>query len=467
MALSAILAVAPAACGDELATRRDADVDADAAIDAAGDADVDADLDGDAEIDGDLEGEARDGDPDGDAEDGGSPLAVTTEVVTREHRFVPGAMFGGWGPHLGHLLRTDRAGSGETDLYWVDDLCSQDVAGDCDVHVNRRVGVFRRESDGWRSVATVLLPAGVQQNTATLAAGTTLRVFGMDTSAARVAECAIDVTSGASACAPISIAVGPSANYIGAAVAPTGSRVVWWTNVVDGGGGSFSYIADCGGGWNGPRAGPVGGYNNCAYAHAAFRADGPEVTFFCQVVSGLAPDWTPATHVGEASLVTTDPVVWANVLAPSEGDPVVSTNDLWIDGSTGDAHLLARTEGGAAAYYFRPRDGAWTGALFVAPGSYRARWTATTDRVALVSGPSTGGLELRLVPRDAMVAGDPLDFTSAPPLEVALPEGFGSAVGIYPVSDVYQTAEVTGLELVVVGQRRQNEALFVEVDVEP
>jgi hypothetical protein len=28
-----------------------------------------------------------------------------TQVITEEHRSVPGAMFGGWGPHLGHMVR--------------------------------------------------------------------------------------------------------------------------------------------------------------------------------------------------------------------------------------------------------------------------------------------------------------------------------------------------------------------------
>ena len=43
----------------------------------------------------------------------------------------------------------------------------------------------------------------------------------------------------------------PSSNYLGAAISPLGYRMVWWTGVVDGGGGSFHYVVDYGGGWNG------------------------------------------------------------------------------------------------------------------------------------------------------------------------------------------------------------------------
>ena len=45
-------------------------------------------------------------------------------MITSTHRFAPGAMFGGWGPHLGHLVRLP---SGQ--LFWVDDACTQGV--DC------------------------------------------------------------------------------------------------------------------------------------------------------------------------------------------------------------------------------------------------------------------------------------------------------------------------------------------------
>lgn len=453
---AAALALLFATCDGETARDADGDFDADRNIerDAGSDADADAVTDSDTDSDGDFGV---------DADSDEHSITATTELITREHRFVPGAMVGGWGPHLGHLVQAERA-SGGTDLYWSDDLCSQEVASDCDATVNRRVGILRRDAGVWTSIATVSLPPGVQQNTATLATGTTLRVFGIDTAASRVVECAVDVDSGASPCSQILIELGPSANYIGAAVSPAGPRFIWWTNVADGGGGSFSYIVEYTLGWNGPRTGPIGGYNDCAYAHAAFRTDGPGMTVFCQVVSGWAPSWSFSTLVGDAAWSDV-PISWVNALAAAGGDPVMSTNDLWIDDTTQDTHLLARTESGAAAYYFRPRDGAWTGALHVEPASYRARWIATTDLVALVSGPAIGGLRLRRVPRDAIVAGTPLGLDAAPVYDVALPDGFGQVIAIYPLAATYQTVEVTSIEMVVVGEARQNEALFVEVEL--
>lgn len=407
------------------------------------------------------------GRPDGGARDGGgrdggeadagvghdagaSRWVMRTEVITDEHRAVPGVAFGGWGPHLGHLLRTDDA------LFWVDDVCRQDVAGDCDVYVNRRVGVFRR-GEAWERVATIPLPATVQQNTGAIAEAGTLRVYGVNVDAGVVTQCAYDVATGASGCGSVpAIATGAAANYVGAALSPHGYRVVWWTNVVDGGGGSFSYIADYGGGFNGPRTGHIGGYNDCAYAHAGFEAGGTGVTFFCQVVSGRAPAWTAETLVGEADLSTADPVSWVLGLGPIDGDPVASTNDLWVDPATNDAHLLARTLGGAFAYYFRASGtSAWGPPRFVEAASFRARFLTDEDVLAVVSGPSSGGLRVRAVERASIVAGEPVDLAAAETTDFALPDDFGAVWAIYPSAAVYQRAP-TRLELGVVGATAEN-----------
>jgi len=390
--------------------------------------------------------------------DSGPPaLRVLTELMTDQHRFVPGAMFGGWGPHLGHLVRT------RGELYWVDDLCDQTRAGDCDVNVNRRVGIFRREPTGWTRVATVPL-AGVQQNTGTLAHDGRLRTYGIDVAASRLSECTFVIESGASACVMLPFPLGASANYVGAALSPSGSRVVWWTNVVDGGGGSFSYVVDYGGGWNGPRAGPIGGYNDCAYAHAAFAPASPAMTLFGQVVSGLAPAWSFSTLVGEASLSTTEATAWSSALASPAGDSIASTNDLLVDDVTGDSHLLARSTAGAVVYYHRPVGGSFGGPVVVAEASFRARWLATADTIAIVSGPNTGDIELRRFHRGSLTIHAPLPIAEARVERVPLPSEFGAVLAIYPEADVYQDDDVVALDLAVVGAARENEALYLRIE---
>jgi hypothetical protein len=388
---------------------------------------------------------------------GPRPLRVVTEPITSAHRFVPGRMFGGWGPHLGHLVRSAGA------LYWVDDLCDQDVPGDCDVNVNRRVGVFRREASGWTRIGTMPL-TGIQQNTAALAHADGLRTYGVDVTTSRLVECTFVLASGASACATLPFPLGPNANYVGAARSPRGALVVWWTNVVDGGGGSFSYLVDYGGGWNGPRTGPIGGYNDCAYAHAAFAPTTQAMTFFGQVVSGSAPAWTFSTLVGEASLATTDAPAWASALTSPPADSIASTNDLFIDDRTGDAHLLARSTAGAVVYYHRPESGSWSSPSVVAAATYRARWLVTESSVAIISGPNTGGLELRRFARADLVRGAALPIASAAIETIALPSGFGAVLALYPEAAVTQADAVGGMSFGVVGAGRENEALYVAIE---
>lgn len=394
--------------------------------------------------------------PDAYEDDAGPmPIRVTVERVTDQHRVVPGAMFGGWGPHLGHLV---RAGG---ELYWVDDLCDPTVSGDCDVNVNRRVGVFRRDLMGWTPIATIPL-TNIQQNTGTVATEDALHTYGVDVAVGRVTECITEIASASSTCSHIPISTGPSANYVGAAISPAGDRLAWWTNVVDGGGGTFSYVVDYGGGWNGPRTGPIAGYNDFAYAHAAFVEGEPRFTFFGQVVSGLAPAWTFSTLVGEADLSTTAAATFTSALAAPPGDAIASTNDLFVDRRTNDAHLLARATSGAAVYYHRPASGpsagVWSAPRVLAPASLRARFLESAEWIVIVSGPDTGGMNVRRFDRRDVIAGEPLDFSRV--IEEELPVPFHRFVGVYPEADVTQDAPVGGLHFCAVGADAENIVTF-------
>ncbi len=405
-------------------------------------------------IDGASEPDAASRDAGRDAyvtDAGPMPLRVTVDLITDQHRFVPGAMFGGWGPHLGHLVRA------RGELHWVDDLCDPRAAGDCDVNVNRRVGVHRRAPTGWEVIATIPL-SGVQQNTGTVATDTALHTYGIDVVSGRVIECRFVLASETSACAPIPIPIGPSANYVGAARARDGSRVAWWTNVVDGGGGSFSYVVDYGGGWNGPRSGPIAGYNDFAYAHAGFFEGDPRVLFFGQVVSGLAPAWAFSTLVGEASLATADAVSFTNALAAPAADAVASTNDLFVEPATNDVHLLARTTSGAVAYYHRPFDGPWSAPRVLDTASYRARFLVSEDWLAIASGPNAGGLRVRRFAREDVRRGGALALERAIDEEVPLPPSFGAVLGLYPEADVTQAEPSRALVFGAVGSGAENEA---------
>jgi hypothetical protein len=398
---------------------------------------------------------------------GSSPVQPEILPITDQHRFIAGKMFGGWGPHLGHLVRANASQGTGRAFWFVDDVCSQTAgaADACDVNHDLAIGYFEETAAGWQLRTTVPLPGTVQQNTATIVspAGDVISTFGVDVAGHLVQECKYAPATGPLGCAPLPFTLGTYANYIGAAISPAGARMVWWTEVVDGGGGSFDYVVDYGGGWNGPRAGTAGGYNDASYINIAFGAgsDQGRFTMHVQLVSGLAPNWSFLGAVGSGDLGTTDPVSWQNALSPPPGDTVESTNDVWIDPATDDTHLVARMHSGAAVYYHRPAGGAFSGPLFTLPSTFRARFLAPDSRLVLLYGPSQGGLAYRVAGKNDRPAGSPIAWSTLPESTIALPSGFGAVMAIYPESPAYQTILAQGIHAAVVGATTQNSVLSV------
>jgi hypothetical protein len=426
---------------------------------------------GHAGIDGRAEAGAGGGaDAGADAGEASGDAAATLalETITDLHRFVPGKMFGGWGPHLGHLVRARASTTAGHALWFVDDLCSQSggAPGACDVSHDHTLGYFERTASGWQARSQVTLPGVVQQNTATIGSsgGDMLLSYGVDIASGLLRECRYAPVSGPAGCVELPFKLASGSNYIGAAISPSGAKVVWWTVVVDGGGGSFHYVVDYGGGWNGPRSGGAGGYNDASYVNIAFGAGSQAGRFamHAQFVSGWAPDWGFVGGVGSGDLATTDAVSWSTPFAVADG--VQSTNDVWIDPATGDTHLVGRTEGGEAVYYHRPAGGSWSKQQFALPSTYRARLLFTGGRLALVYGPNAGGLEMRAAGPADRPAGKPIAWAALAPAAIGLPPGFGPVQAIYPESPAYQTLAADGVHVVLVGQAQQNVALHVGID---
>jgi hypothetical protein len=357
------------------------------------------------------------------------------------------------------------ASSGEkTTLWLVDDVCDP---GSCDVLHDTTLGYFELTASGWTERSKVTLPGTVQQNTATIAnaAGAELHTFGIDVAAGVVRECRYAPAAGPAGCTTLPFSLLPSSNYIGAAISPSGARLVWWTTVVDGGGGSFHYVVDYGSGWNGPRSGGINGYNDASYINIAFGGDKPSAfTMHAQLVSGLAPNWSFLGAVGTGDLTTTDAVAFDNALAPVSGDAIASSNDIWTDTSTGDTHLIARTAGGAAAYFHRPAGGAWSAATFTLPATYRARFVVSQGRLVLVYGPNSGGLAWRVASAVDRPQGKAIDWASLAESTAQLPAGFGSVLAIYAESPMYQVTEAQGIHVALVANSQENVVLHAALE---
>ncbi len=388
-----------------------------------------------------------------------------TATIHRAHRAIPNVMFGGWGPHLGHLVQ-HRTSSGD-ETWFVDDSCE---VGKCDVNRNTRLDYFKLGTAGFQKVASVALPAGVQQNTATIVVGGEAHSYGVDVASARLVECkqSLLVRGPPGSCTAILPPLEAGSNYVGAAISPKGVRVAWLTHVVDGGGGAFSFFVDYSGGWNGPRRGGIGGFNDVSYINVAFGRNGSDDAFSMhgQLVGGLGPNWSFFGATGTGDLSSATPVSWATDLAgPSAPpDPVVSTNDVAIDPVTFDEHIVARSRSGAAAYYFRARGQSAPSQVRLFPKSYRARLVFLADgALALVRSDDGNGLVVQLANTSVRAKGRPVEWGLLPEYRPMLPPGYENIYAIYPATSVYQRFSPRSVEVALVGRARENEVLYVEM----
>jgi hypothetical protein len=366
-------------------------------------------------------------------------------------------MYGGWGPHLGHLVRaTDDA------LWFVDDACEP---GSCGVGSNTRLDYYRLEDDRWTRVASQALPPYVQQNTGTIFSEGRFWTYGIDVGNQKLVECDYRIADGRKRCWLIAIPLPANTNYVGAARSPNGYRMTWATTV-GAGDGRFHWFADYGGGWSGPRTNYVGGYNDASYIHMAFfgGAKSDHFVMHGQLVSGAAPSWGFVPALANGNVASGNAVTWRTVFTPPPGEAVMSTNDIAIDPQTDDIHVFARMRSGAAAYYHQagPR-GSLSTALWWESDCHRARIVNLRDgSLALACGTPQGTLRVRIAPPDR-APGVPVDWANLEVITIPLGESFGQVFGIYPENSLYQEVTPETLELAVVGSEHENEVVHVSI----
>ena len=257
--------------------------------------------------------------------------------VSDQHRFQDGAMGGSWGHHLGHMVRTATQG-----LWYVDDTGR-------DVTIDPNITYHRFDGTQWVLMRTLANPQTIQQNTVTLAIGDSLFTYGLNTASGYVEEAVCDTRTNTASYNRRIRYTGLGRNYIGAAVSPGGTRVVWWVrNVAPIGPSDWVYMYNKGDGWSNSIISSVPA-NDFSYVFASFLND---TTFHVggELVYGYGP-WT--FNAGAGMVVLGQPLSGLTPLAGAN----IGGNAIWSTGqtATSTSSRTAHTEGSATST--NPREG--------------------------------------------------------------------------------------------------------------
>jgi hypothetical protein len=379
--------------------------------------------------------------------DAKTEASVRIIPLTSRNRNYPGIMWGGWGPHLRALMRNSR-----DELWFVTDVGP-------DVQHNEQLIYHRFNGQSWHETATLNQIPGIQQNVASLMCGDCIYSYGISVrEPLYVEECVFDTVSRQQKrCAPLEVGgakllLPPSCNYVGAALSPAGQKVVWWTTVgINGGEGKWSYIYEGEKGWKGPVVSTLHGFNDFGYVFASFSADGV-MSITGQLYRGAYPNGSFA--LGAAELRLGEKLeIGRNMHAFSTNSMNAgkSAADIWIYG--GATHVIAETQKGTLAYYFKPRGVPWSECdepVCVLTNVHRARFEESAHSLSLISG-SNDGAELLVRSVRKSVARTSVDWTRVKPKRIAIEPAFAWPSAVYGESRSYQTTKVKGTSFAISG----------------
>jgi hypothetical protein len=378
----------------------------------------------------------------------GSVLLPQFAPLTTQNRNSP-SMTGGWNPALRSVMIMDDGSR------WF----AAETGGD--VQVNSSMVYYKFGLTGWRPVGSVMLPAGIQQNMATITNGRVIYSYGCTRTS--VIETYFDTTkpgfnrttSNAITAGGVAITPGREANYVGAAWHDN-TRVVWWTTVgANGSGGTWSHAFNSGRGWNGPVTVGLGGYSDVGYVRAQFD-ERNRLHMIGEAYSGAFP--AGGRYLVTATLVLGNACQWVPIFPAVARSPL----DLWReDGSVG-TQFLYRVSPTKIGYSFGPK-GAPKPVFF---NALEARFISDADHLALVTA-TMKFVEVRIVPRSAASAW--IDWNAVPALKVPLPKTLQSAgvSAIWNVDSSRQPHEPPHLEFAICGGYPARDNLIYEAVINP
>lgn len=366
-----------------------------------------------------------------------APNVIST--VTNTHRYSP-QIYGGWGHHLGHLLRNLNG-----DLFYVDDTGS-------DVNINAGLDYFKQSNGSWQKVASKSFVGGtVQQNTGSIINGNIIYTYGVNTQANKIQECTFDTTTNIGSCQNLQFDTGINSNYIGATISRNGTRLVWWTNVSTSSP-KFNYIYNFGGGWNGPQSGNIAGYPDYSY------------------VLGRMPNDSSVDFIGLSAKALGGSSSGYDVLTGSTilGNPVNNwslfgtqfASENWLDETLGNHYIFQNA--GITYYAYRAFGGQIIVQYALPQNTVSARLMRSVDGLYLITTKNDGSISKRLYLNSGNIS-SPIDFRNIAESNLNIPTGLG-VLYMFPESNMYQNNISKATGIVVNGTNSQNILYYIPLE---
>ena len=387
-------------------------------------------------------------------------------LISDQNRRQEGVMFGGWGPHLRAVLRMN-----DDSLWYVMDHSRGDVKS------NDQLYYLQQQGAAWERVAEQDLIPGANQGYAHITNGEEIFSYGVNFRLAQLHECSLDTgTLARTDCAAVrnrageAIALGGGANYVGAAISPQGTRLVWWVVVTSDGTQQWRYVYNRGDGWEGPVVTNLSSPRvGLSYIYVRFVNEN-EVALSGQLWVGVFPKGSPQATLTHFRLG--DAIQGYHTLkSPDEKGFPKSGSDLWVNSATGTVHAVVEGFGndffGNKVHYytFNLRE-PWQELRPVQTfqGYFRARFTQIDQGdLFLVLGGNTGKskIDVRHVPQDRIT--DPIDWDVANKFAPTMPGNmYYAPMAIWIENCAYQTTAVRDLSFAITGEHphRDHEIWF-------
>ena len=382
-------------------------------------------------------------------------------LLSDQNRKQDGVAFGGWGPHLRSVLRMN-----DDSLWYVMDHSKGDVKS------NDQLYYLRQQDGAWERVVEQDLIPGANQGYAHVTNGKEIFSYGVNFRLGQLHECKLHTeTLARGACAAVRnrsgevVRVGGGANYVGAAISPQGTRLVWWVVVTPTGTQQWRYVYNRGDGWEGPVVTNLAkSRGGLSYIYVRFVNENV-VALSGQLWIGVFPEGSAQATLTHFRLG--DAIQGYHTLkSPDKKGFPKSGSDLWVNPATSTVHAVVEGFGddffGSKVYYYtiKLRE-PWRELTPVQSfqGYFRARFTQIAQGdLFLVMGGRTGNSKIDVFHVPGERIADPVNWNAANKFAPTMPGSMHYApMAIWIENRAYQTTAVRHLSFAITGEYPQKD----------